>query len=84
MLEVVVRRVDPIEGSTNWPFTSTASQYLAQQLRDAKAHELMCQGFRGKKNAAGVWRLSKWEIFGVVPKRVRVSVFIRPMPVCQN
>lgn len=84
MYEIVVRRVDPVEGGTNWPVTATMSLYLAQEARDVKAAQMMKLGFKGKRNAAGVWRMSKWVRDGLMPRRVMVSVFIRQMPVCLN
>ena len=84
MYEIVVRRYDPVEGSVNWPCDSTTSLYLATEARDAKARQLIAAGFKGKRNAAGVWRLSKYVRDGLMPKRVMVKVFIRQMPTCLN
>jgi hypothetical protein len=52
----------------------------AYELRNRKAAELIAKGFRGGRNSAGVWRLSKYER----GRRVRVSVYVAHLPVCLN
>jgi hypothetical protein len=73
MFEIVVRRLGGADGSTSVGVANTNDLATALDLRNRKAAELIGRGFKGRRNAAGVWRLSKRD-FG---KRVRLAVYVR-------
>ena len=76
--EIVVKRV----GGVAWVAGNTADMLLAYEMRNRLVSEYQRTGFSGKRNAAGVWRLSKRD----GGKRVRLAVYVRPVatPVCLN
>lgn len=76
--EIVVKRV----GGVLWVAGNTTDLLLAYETRNRLVSEYQRSGFTGKRNAAGVWRLSKRE----AGRRVRLAVYVRPVatPVCLN
>jgi hypothetical protein len=78
MFEVVVHRVRGVDMVVGRP----DSLLMAYELRNRLVSKYQTAGFTGKRNTAGVWRLSKRD----GGRRVRLAVYVRPVatPVCWN
>jgi hypothetical protein len=78
MFEIVVWRVRGVE----WVAGESPSLLMAYEARNRLVSEYQRTGFSGRRNSAGVWRLSKRD----GGKRVRLAVYVRSAttPVCLN
>jgi hypothetical protein len=78
MFEIVVWRVRGVE----WVAGKSPDLLMAYEARNRLVSEYQRTGFSGRRNSAGVWRLSKRD----GGKRVRLAVYVRTAttPVCLN
>jgi hypothetical protein len=72
MFEIVVKRV----GGIAWPVGQTHDMLTAYQVRNRLVSKYQREGFSGRRNSAGVWRLSKRD----GGRRVRLAVYVVSVP----
>lgn len=72
MYQVIVKRI----GGVPLIIHLTTDALTAYQARNEAVSRYQRIGFTGKRNAAGVWRLSKRED----GKRVRLAVYVQTVP----
>lgn len=69
MFEIVVRRVRGVSMVVG----QTSDMLTAYEVRNRLVSQYQRAGFSGRRNAAGVWRLSKHED----GRRVRLAVYVQ-------